>query len=178
MSEAKTHVIDGKTYVEVERKAKVGDLIVYNYNGISESTPRKVTEVDETVARFNVYCCCEDREEVSGYTHAAYRVLEPVDQAPESIVDIIANLIRRVASLESQLRDTQANVERQGVEISANEHAIDELSHRMNHVEADVELNEEDIRKIGAGVQAPQSGATLLADAFEALAKYERSVGR
>ena len=83
-------------------------------------------------------------------THSEYRVLVPQEGAPQSIADLIANLIHRVAALESQLRDTQANVERQGVEIA----------------------------NIEAATKSPQSGAKWLADAFEALAKYERSVGR
>lgn len=159
-NEAKTHVIDGKTFVEVSRKARVGEKVVaVKYVGQSTKPGDILT------------CVCNDEyddgsidaETSDGYVKFfdsdidEYRVLVPQDQAPTSTDDLIANLIRRVAalerandSLESQLRDTQNNVERQGVEIA----------------------------NIEAATKAPQSGAKLLAEAFEALAKYERSVGR
>jgi peptidoglycan hydrolase CwlO-like protein len=181
---SKTHVIDGKTFVEVERKAKVGEKVIivkaWDSGGMyANGSIITAEKIDDRGIYSEQVCTGEEGSNCGGFiADREYRVLKPVDQAPKSTEDLIANLVRRVAALESQLRDTQNNVERQGVEISANDHAIDELSHRLNHVEADVELNEEDIRKIGAGVQAQQSGAKLLAEAFEALAKYERSVGR
>lgn len=109
----KTHVIDGVTYVEVERKAEVGDMIwlanvrcelrLCDYNDIDA--------VNEDIINGDV------------------QVLEPLDalsttQASPSVVDIIANLARRVTSLEQQLRDTQRNVERQAEELENAKHRI------------------------------------------------------
>jgi chromosome segregation ATPase len=41
-----------------------------------------------------------------------------------NVIDIIANLARRVASLEQQLMDTQGNVERQAEELANTKHRL------------------------------------------------------
>jgi TolA-binding protein len=64
------------------------------------------------------------------------------------VIDVIANLARRVSSLEQQLRDTQGNVEKLAEELATVRH-----------------------------VSKPLSSAKLLAEAFEALGHYERSRG-
>jgi hypothetical protein len=160
MSGAKTHgtnvhVIDGKTFVEVERPAKVGDKILitdaqHTGGSYMNGSILSVTRLNSGTGVF-----CDEIANDCNYGGQVdadeYVVLaEVVEESAPSNADIIANLIRRVHSLEQQLRDTQNNVERQGVEIA----------------------------NIEAVTKAPQSGAKLLADAFEALAKYERSVGR
>jgi uncharacterized protein YkuJ len=137
-NEAKTHVIDGKTYVEVSRKARVGEkvIIVNAQDGNDDGYENgAVFTVSSTRGRWDLTHV--ENDAITLYDEE-YLVLEPVDQAPESLADIIANLVRRVASLErrlesaeSQLRDTQNNLERQGVEIA-------EVSHLAKSNEADI----------------------------------------
>jgi NAD-specific glutamate dehydrogenase len=111
---SKTHVIDGVTYVEVSRKANVGDRIIYT----EDSSEIGVNFGDIFLANY----IDED-----GYVQARYgainpinyRVLEPLEsEAIPDVTDILANLARRVASLEQQLRDTQSNVEKLAEELA------------------------------------------------------------
>lgn len=141
----KTHVIDCKTFVEVERPAKVGEKVIVveselllgedHYGNIYTTTKIEGNLID-TDGRWN------DGSALN-LDHHEYRVLVPQEEAPESTDDIIANLVRRVASLErrlesaeSQLRDTQNNVERQGVEIA-------EVTHLAKSNEADIRTLDE-----------------------------------
>jgi predicted RNase H-like nuclease (RuvC/YqgF family) len=149
------HTIDGKTYVEVERKAVVGEkVIVVN----AEHTCGKYKNGDvfevqrlEDIGIENDAVIAADNSDGIIY-HEEYCVLEPVADAdeqpveatandPRSMFDLLANLARRVNSLErqveslsTQLKDTQGNVERQGVEIAELEKLTDS--------------NEEDIREL------------------------------
>lgn len=192
-NETKTHVIDGKTFVEVERKAKVGDYVVYN-KGTEYEAIYKVTGYfpeDSTPPYYRVAHDPDEDGATVGVSIERSITLEPVDQAPESIVDIIANLTRRVAALESQLRDTQNNVERQGVEIAEVTNtadmalrkavAVDERDDltidRVNALEERIESNEADIRDLDERTQ-PKSSAKLLSEAFLALDEYERKLKR
>jgi hypothetical protein len=117
---AKSHVIDGVTYVEVERKAEVGDYVTYVYNFRRDDVVREVQDFDDDGVSFedNPYVD-SDGIEISGLCHGAYVVLEPLEtEASQSVTGLIANLARRVASLEQQLRDTQGNVEKLGKEVA------------------------------------------------------------
>lgn len=71
------HIIGGKTYVEVEKDAKV-------------SFPDNIVELTANDIRWQ----------------------------PDKVIDLLANLARRVSSLEYQLINAQGNIERQGVEIA------------------------------------------------------------
>lgn len=187
---AKTHVIDGKTYVEVPRQAKIGEKVIITADGLllGENHFGKIYTVTEhdgglvnTDGFWNDGSTLNLRDD-------EYRVLAPVAteepiedcamltetdvrKQPGKVIDLLANLARRVSSLEAQLKDTQHNVERQGVEIA-------ELKHLA-------ESNEEDIRTLDERTQpktyvadAFPSNAKLLADAFAALAKYENGGAR
>jgi hypothetical protein len=90
-----TYVMDGVTYVEVDRKAEVGEKAVIN---------GRVITVDGSY-RDGIYYY---ESHIKRYrAHENYRVLEPLEQ---DVTDLIANLARRVHSLEKQLADTQGNV--------------------------------------------------------------------
>jgi TolA-binding protein len=100
---SKTHVIDGVTYVEVDRKAKSGDkLWLVNVKCSSKAGGYyAVNEVNRDIENGDV------------------KVLDPdVSEASPSITDLIANLARRVSSLEQQLKDTQGNVEKLAEELA------------------------------------------------------------
>jgi hypothetical protein len=124
----KIHEIDGKKYVEVERKANVGDKIIVVKE---ESSCGHYRDGDVlTVSDANRWPTADSGSGISvkefamALYHSEYRVLEPVEEeAHPDVTDLIANLAqrlsaseRRVASLENQLADTQRNIERLGYE--------------------------------------------------------------
>lgn len=116
---AKTHVIDGVTYVEVERKAEVGDKIVMIYYGDSGYDAGDIFDVkgtNKTYANFR-----DNDGDLRSALKNRYRVLEPLTSNPD-LADILANLARRVQSLEQQLRDTQGNVEKLAEELATVKH--------------------------------------------------------
>ncbi|MBU8597348.1 hypothetical protein KM908_14475 [Alkalihalobacillus clausii] len=101
----KTHVIGGVTYKEVARMAKEGDKVVHVDDGI-------VTEVEDVGVTISGYTCPETGDEVIRISEGYYRVLEPIDPPPKTTTDelleITANLTRRVFDLEREnkkLRD-------------------------------------------------------------------------
>jgi hypothetical protein len=111
---ARSHVIDGVTYVEVDRYAKEGDKII-----------SKLTEYVFDVILGGLHG--KAFTQGGGYiSKENYNVLEPLEseevtvdtsQASEQVIEMLANLARRVNSLERQLADTQKNVERQAEEL-------------------------------------------------------------
>jgi hypothetical protein len=122
MSEAKTHVIDGKKYVEVERDACVGDYVILKSNGVITKAIDRGT--------FGIFY----REGKPGILDNGYYVLEPLEETPD-ITDLLANLARRVASLEQQLRDTQGNVEKLAEELENANHRIRKHANMFGIVE-------------------------------------------
>jgi hypothetical protein len=98
------YVIDGKEYTEVDRTAEVGDKVI----GVLTGTYYEVAEVDN---HGNI----NPKNGNFVYRHN-YKTLDKVSEAscgkqPPDVTDLLANLARRVTSLESQLRDTQRNLE-------------------------------------------------------------------
>ena len=121
----KTYVIDGVTYVESAREAEVGDKIrVLNSEWVPDNCIGKIYDVTE-VTKDLIYT--EGRYldgSVLNLWRKEYRVLEPVEseelsQATPGVLDMLANLARRVTSLESQLSDTQRNAEMLAEELMA-----------------------------------------------------------
>jgi hypothetical protein len=124
----KTHVIDGVTYVEIERMAKVGDyVLVTEFSNEIVREIRKVVRlsrytgdfyIDEPIGRETYFDNNDDR----------YRTVEPVESEEccetPSVTDLLANLARRVSSLEQQLRDTQGNVEKLAEELANTKHRV------------------------------------------------------
>jgi vacuolar-type H+-ATPase subunit I/STV1 len=116
--EPKAHVIDGVTYVEVERRAKVGEKIIIVDGVLAQGEYEcgsilHVTDVREiAVSAQGVKV---------GIWEEEYKVLEPLEESPD-ITDLIANLARRVASLEQQLSATQGNLEKLAEELAEVKH--------------------------------------------------------
>jgi hypothetical protein len=119
ISEAKTHVIDGVTYVEVDRKAEVGDKVLivnaeFSYGMYRNGDLITVERMDDTgIYNKSIACVGTGGSNSSGCIyHEEYLVLEPLEnESSPQITDLIANLANRVHSLEQQLRDTQRNLE-------------------------------------------------------------------
>jgi archaellum component FlaC len=145
---SKTHVIDGVTYVEVERKADVGDYVTYVYNFRRDDVVREVQDFDDEGVSFedNPYVD-SDGIEISGLCHGAYVVLEPLEtEAIPSVTDLLANLARRVSSLEQQLSSTQTNVEK--------------LAEELANVKHLTESNEQDIAMLDERTQPTEEPVT------------------
>jgi hypothetical protein len=115
---SKTHVIDGVNYVEVGRKAKVGEKIIivdtvlpqgeYEYGSILRVTDVRNVAVSAQGVKVGIW-------------NEEYKVLEPLEETPQ-VTDLLANLARRVASLEQQLSATQGNVEKLAEELATVKH--------------------------------------------------------
>jgi hypothetical protein len=136
---SKTHVIDGVTYVEVDRKAEVGDKIISLIDDPLQNKDfyvgslHTVTAVEESDDDGDY--CVGISESRGFYSTAKYRVLAEVKeccvdttQASPAVIDMLANLARRVTSLERQLADTQRNVERQAEELAKANYGISLLT--------------------------------------------------
>jgi hypothetical protein len=122
----KTHVIDGKTYVEVGRKAEVGDKVLIVDAGHTGGKYENGNVIDvhrlDSYGIVNYDIKSDEYNEEGIILRREYRVLEPLStvdssQASEQVIEMLANLARRVKSLERQLADTQRNVERQAEEL-------------------------------------------------------------
>jgi hypothetical protein len=121
------HEINGKSYVEVDRKAAVGDKIIIiladTASGLyEEGDILTVTDSDRWDSGEGISV----KEHGMGLFHHEYKVLEPVEgESSPSVTDILANLANRVHSLEQQLRDTQGNVEKLAEELATVKHLAD-----------------------------------------------------
>jgi hypothetical protein len=119
----KTHVIDGVTYVEVERIAKPGEKIIsLKDDSLSDKwdfwigSIHVVTDVEKSCGQY----CVGINDNRGFYSTKEYRVLEPLEpeevtvdgtQASEQVIEMFTALSRKIVSLERQLADTQRNVE-------------------------------------------------------------------
>lgn len=140
------HTIDGKTYVEVGREAKVGDSILIVDADMTGGAYENGDVLVVTKENGEAGVFCEEIANESNWDGQVddyeYVVIEPVASEappleltandirwqPDKVIDLLANLARRVSSLEQQLRDTQRNVERQGVEIAELKHLAESNS--------------------------------------------------
>jgi hypothetical protein len=128
--------IDGERYRMVDRKAKVGDkvIIVNAENTYGKYRNGSVIYVED-VTVYGIYNddVRADDDNVYGIiSHGEYCVLEPVERVEPvlSTSDLIANLARRVTSLERQLADTQRNLEKFAQQTESNTHDIAFLDER------------------------------------------------
>lgn len=123
--------IDGKRYGLVDRKAEVGEKVLIV--GDEDLSGR----YGEVMFYFGKDASIDIGDDIDYYPYLQkeeYRVLEPVKTntaqkitvditANDEFIDLIANLARRVSSLESQMSDTQGNVERQAQELENHLHS-------------------------------------------------------
>jgi hypothetical protein len=116
------YVIDGVTYVEVDREAEVGDKVIRNEQLEFVGRVYDVYSAYSSSIGRGVLC-----KHTNGHAHLTnYRVLEPLEsEVSPSVTDLLANLANRVHSLEQQLRDTQRNIERQAEELENAKQSIE-----------------------------------------------------
>lgn len=169
--------IDGERYRLVDRHAEVGEkvIIVSAYETYDKYKNGDIITAEKTgsIGLMNFELATDEAEgNPEGYVvNGEYRVLEslkPVEesatepltvdetQASPQVIDMLANLARRVTQLEAQLIATQRNVETFAEQT---------------------ETNSEDIRLLDERTTCDctsKSGAELLADAFGALSRYEK----
>jgi predicted nucleic acid-binding Zn-ribbon protein len=105
-------------------------------------------------------------------------------EASPAVIDMFTALSRKIVSLESQLRDTQSNVEKLSKEIAeanyvlnspspwATQEDLIELNGQVRRLTDDIVMLDERTNDYGT---TSKSGAKLLAEAFEALARYEEA---
>jgi hypothetical protein len=135
----KTRVIDGVTYVEVERKAEVGERVIDKSDGEIAEVLDLITSTNSTY-RFGV----KIRDNGVWIDDSEYYVLEPLTSNPD-ITDILANLARRVSSLEQQLSSTQSNVEKLAEELANTKHRVSKHATMFGIVEERVGMLTDDI---------------------------------
>ncbi|MDQ0154941.1 hypothetical protein [Robertmurraya andreesenii] len=204
--------IDGTRYRLVDRKAEVGEkVLIVNPKHTSVMKDYNLGDVFSVssiyVESVETDSPTPDKADKLRFWDYEYRVLVPVtatDDTPTvdgptvdtrhaspEVIDLLANLARRVTSLEQQLRDTQGNVEKLAEELETKTH---ELGEKVEQVSANVEMTIDDIVTLDERTQSEKpffttfkptfyinrevSSAKLLAEAFEALAKYERGGAR
>jgi hypothetical protein len=143
------YVYEGVEYRKVKRKAKVGEKIVVVYPTASGSQYRAgfvgtVLEVREKAVMVSGVSL--------GILHYEYCVLEPIQgeeatvdqtQASPAVIDMLANLARRVTQLESQLRATQRNLETFAEQTESNTQDIAQLDERTQVINAIAKFYEE-----------------------------------
>jgi hypothetical protein len=155
---SKTHVIDGETYVGVQRGAKIGDKIIVVaghgwYKTEVGSVFRVIDGADYGFGRFPdcergaVYVEHRDNrcdDSINFVSCGNYLVLEPLEEMPD-IHGLLANLARRVHSLEQQLSDTQANVEKLAEELANTKHRVSKHATMFGNVEDELVRLTDDI---------------------------------
>lgn len=150
---SKTHVIDGVTYVEVDRKAEVGDTVLivsaaatndlYNDGDILVAEKVNGNGIFNKNVRSATSMCYNPNGYVDDFE---YHVLEPIEsEETPDINDLLANLARRVSSLEQQLRDTQGNLEKLAEELANTKHRVSKHATMFGIVEERVETLTSDI---------------------------------
>jgi hypothetical protein len=134
------HVIDGKAYVEVGRPAEVGDkAIILDEDTEYYGRIGKIEFVEDIGVSVNID---DDLDYYPFVLHADYHVLEPLEyeptvdttQASPQVIDMLANLARRMTSLESQLSAAQRNIETWAEQTESNSEDIRTLDERTQPV--------------------------------------------
>jgi hypothetical protein len=140
------HFVDGRYYVEVKRSANIGDYVTKD--GILRTVTRINEEWDSV--EFDSYVD-EDDDYVCGWCSEYYKTLEPIGDkeccgaADPSVTDLLANLARRVSSLEQQLSATQSNVEKLAEELENAKHRVSKHATMFGIVEERVGMLTDDI---------------------------------
>ncbi len=127
--------IDGERFRMVDRKANVGERVIVTNDWYDAKSGNTLSIIDGSDFGFSA-----DRENKEVfYKHPDnsksqirfisgnfYRVLVPADSeiAPQSQDDIIANLIRRVAQLESELSGAKRDIETWAQEVESLKHEV------------------------------------------------------
>jgi hypothetical protein len=153
----KTHVIDGVTFVEVDRKAEVGDKIIVTRRWFDINVGEVLEVISGEDFGFSeksgqVYHAHPDNSRgiIKRIEDDYYTVLKPLStvdtsEASPALIEMLTSLSRKIVSLESQLRDTQNNLEKQAAELANTRHRLAKHADRFAAVEDKVEMLTDDI---------------------------------
>jgi hypothetical protein len=151
----KTHVIDGVTYVAVDRAAKIGDkvLIVEAWNTHGKYDNGSVIDVQRLDGKGIENDAVSARNNETGFISSdEYVVLEPLEseeatvdgtQASPAVIEMFTALSRKIVSLERQLADTQRNLETFAEQTENNSEDIRTLDSRTQVINAITKFYEE-----------------------------------
>jgi hypothetical protein len=146
--------LNGKRYRTAERSAKVGEkVLIVDCSWTGGMYKNEDILTVDAVGKNGVYVQKVATEgNANGLISAGeYLVLEPIEseecsEANPDITDLLANLARRVSSLESQLSATQSNVEK--------------LAEELANVKHLTESNEQDIAMLDERTQPTEEPVT------------------
>ncbi|NMW10794.1 hypothetical protein [Bacillus velezensis] len=162
------HIDDGR-YELTDRKAEVGEKVVYVNKdcGESDGVVTEVTDVGSSTIDVVEYEG-PDGEHVCGISHGYYRVLVPVEAVedepkPADPIDVIASLAQEVAELKRKVSDLETVVERHELINGRHNCEIDTI-HKDNRT-----LGEELARLAAEVGRETESSAKAVAEAFVAL---------
>ncbi|MEK5323346.1 hypothetical protein [Aeribacillus sp. FSL M8-0254] len=142
--------IDGQRYRLVDRKAKVGEkviVVVANDTLVYRNVGEIVEIIETDGSSFGGMISPHDLGEKGAIYHFQYLVLEPVEpaeesddetEASESVLDLLANLARRVAELERKLGEYARKID--GIEVD-----IQNINVDLGTVEENIEMIIDDI---------------------------------
>jgi hypothetical protein len=163
------HIIDGVNYVEVNRKAEVGDKVLIKHAWITygKYANGSVLKVD----RLHPYGIESDSVGTPGNRNGAvaekeYVVIEPADKTKASpdIHELLAHLARKVVSIEHQLTDTQRNVERQVQEL-------EQLKYLTQSNQEDIVLLDEHLVAVDERTQPKYADAVTFESFLDSIAE-------
>lgn len=139
--------IAGERFRLVDRKAEVGERVIVT----SAREPDVDFDVGDILIITKRYDYGGNRkgvfaeDTVVGVRDSEYRVLVPVESEitaadpPQSQEDIIANLVRRVSQLESELTGAKRDIETWAQEVEGLRYTNTELYSRLGYVEQDTD---------------------------------------
>ncbi len=169
----------------VDRKEVVGDkvLIVNAEDTFDKYNNGDVIEVQRTATGgIENDVLSYESGNAEGYVcDSEYVVLEPVKTNPSrtltvdisantEFIDLIANLARRVNSLEQQLKDTQGNVERQAEELEYYRGDFLACGSGIEELDAKIEMITDDIVMLDERTQSPKEVNDFIALVAEKVA--------
>ncbi|NRG30722.1 hypothetical protein [Niallia circulans] len=110
----KVRIIDGKQYVEVERKAEVGENVVITKLVNGGEASFTIGNIYKVIYNEEDFLDVKDDDgDLAGILHDEYRVLEPIETEeelvtasadnPDQIIELLGNLARRVTKMETEL---------------------------------------------------------------------------
>jgi hypothetical protein len=159
--------INGKDYLIVNRKPETGDLIFCN---------DMIGEFRYTDGGYNIVNYGGSADGKDAWYVDDCQVLVPlktvgITQASRDIHDLLANLARRVSSLEQQLSATQGNVEKLAEELAGNNNVARKAltatgnhggwlirnAERFDKIEELLESNEQDIAMLDERTQPKET---------------------
>lgn len=162
----KVHVIDDKEYVEVDRKAQVGDYVWLVH-------AQSIDKIEQDY--YNEYYRNGD------WDIGEYRVLEPLESettAPQSVDDVIANLVRRVTELERYVYEVTNPLSSEEIGEAIAEFDVVHRPRHYNSGKYEVIDIIEDITQTAAKGGASGSECYALGNALKYLARYRYKNGK